>query len=139
MTQEAIVTGVYNDGTADVVVERAALCGGDCSTCESCMYENTIKARVKNPIDAPKGAHVYLETDSLKILLATVAIYVVPLILFFIGYGIASLFTDAESTCVIGAFVGLLIGFISSATVLRRQHRKNPTPSYIREIIPRFD
>ena len=32
MTQEAIVTGVYNDGTADVVVERAALCGGDCST-----------------------------------------------------------------------------------------------------------
>lgn len=139
MTQEAVVTGVFDDGTAEVVVERAALCGGDCNTCESCMYENTIKVRVKNPIDAPKGSHVYLETDSLKILLATIAIYVVPLILFFAGYGIASLFTHVEAYCAIGAFAGLILGLVGSATLLRRQHKRNPTPSYIREIIPRFD
>lgn len=139
MTQEAIVTGIYDDGTADVVVERAALCGGDCNTCDSCMYENTIKVRVQNPIDAPKGAHVYLETDSVKILGATVAIYVVPLILFFIGYGIAGLFGGTEKICILSAFAGLILGFVLSATVLRRRHKKNPTPSYIREIIPRFD
>lgn len=139
MTQEAIVTGVYTDGTADVVVERSSLCGGDCNTCESCRYENTIKVRVRNPIEAPKGSHVYIETDSLKILLATVAIYVVPLILFFIGYGIASLFDAGETVSILGAFAGLLIGLVLSAVQLRRNHRKNPTPSYIREIIPRFD
>lgn len=139
MTQEAVVTNVFSDGTAEVVVERAALCGGDCNTCESCMYENTIKVRVQNPIEAPKGSHVYLETDSFKILWATVAIYVLPLVLFFIGYGIAIVLMNKESAGIIGAFIGLILGFIFSATVLRSRHKKNPTPSYIREIIPRFD
>lgn len=139
MTQEAIVTNVYGDGTAEVVVERAAICGGDCNTCESCMYENTIKVRVKNPIDAPKGSHVYLETDSFKILWATLAIYVLPLILFFAGYGLAILLFSKESAGIVGAFLGLVIGFIFSAVLLRARHKKNPTPSYIREIIPRFD
>lgn len=139
MTQEAVVTGVYDDGTAEVVVERAALCGGDCNTCDSCMYENTIKVRVQNPIDAPRGAHVYLETDSFKILWATVAIYVLPLVLFFAGYGLAILLFSKESAGIIGAFIGLVVGFIFSATILRMRHKKNPTPSYIREIIPRFD
>jgi positive regulator of sigma E activity len=89
MIQEAVVTGVYDDGTADVAVERAAMCGGDCSKCEACMYENVIKTRAKNPIAAPQGARVHIETDSNQVFLATLAIYALPMLVFFVGYGLA--------------------------------------------------
>ena len=38
MTQDAIVTRLLPDGMAEVVVTRATACGGNCSSCESCMF-----------------------------------------------------------------------------------------------------
>jgi len=138
MTQEAVVTSVYDDGTADVVVERSAICGGDCNQCEGCIYENTIKSRVQNPINAPQGSHVYIETDSGKVMWATVLIYVFPLIAFFIGYGIAALAGLSEHGGILCAFVGLVIGFAICAFHMRKNQKKDPTPAFIREIIPRI-
>ena len=137
MLQEAIVTETYPNGTADVAVERAALCGGDCSKCEACMYENVIKTLAKNPIAAQKGEHVHIETDSGKVLLATAAIYILPLLTFFAGYGVGVLAGFAQGVNILFAFAFLVVGGFISAVILKRNQKKDPTPAVITDIIPR--
>lgn len=137
MIQEAVVTGVYEDGTADVAVERAAMCGGDCSKCEACMYENVIKTRAKNPISAPPGARVHIETDSNQVFLATLAIYALPMLVFFIGYGLGALLGFSQDIKILFAFVFLGLGAGISAIILKVRQKKEPMPAVITEIVPR--
>ncbi len=137
MLQEAIVTEVYPNGTADVAVERAALCGGDCSKCEACMYENIIKTRAQNPIGAHRGEHVHIETDSDKVFKATVAIYILPLLMFFMGYGMGALAGFAQEANILFSFVFLGVGTLISSGILKKNQKKDPTPAVITDIIPR--
>ena len=137
MIQEAIVTGVYDDGTAEVVVERAAICGGDCSKCDSCQYQNLIKTRVRNPLGALRGQRVHIDTSSEQVFRATVAIYLVPLIFFFVGYGLGALARFPQSVNILFSFVFRGVGALLSSILLKKRQKKDPTPSTITDIIPR--
>ena len=128
MLQKAIVTAVNGDGTADVVVERAAMCGGDCSKCEACMYENTIKTKAKNTIGAHPGQQVVVETDSGSVFKAMVAIYLLPLAFFFVGYGLGALAGFPQSANILFSFVFLGVGAVVCKILLKAQQKKAPTP-----------
>lgn len=128
MLQKAIVTAVHEDGTAEVVVERAALCGGDCSKCEACMYENTIKTRAKNTAGAHPGQQVVVETDTGNVFRAMVAIYLLPLVFFFVGYGIGAPSGFPEDTDILFSFVLLGIGVLVSHFLLKAKQKKAPVP-----------
>lgn len=128
MLQKAIVTAVHDDGTAEVVVERAALCGGDCSKCEACMYENTIKTRAKNTAQACPGQQVVVETDTGNVFGAMVAIYLLPLAFLFVGYGLGALFGFPQDANILFSFVLLGIGVLVSHFLLKAKQKKLPIP-----------
>ena len=128
MLQNAIVTAVNGDGTADVVVERAAICGGDCSKCEACMYENTIKTKAMNRAGAHPGQQVMIDTDDASVFGATVAIYILPLLMFFMGYGMGALAGFPQSGNILFSFVFLGVGGLIAHFILKSRQKKTPLP-----------
>ena len=128
MLQNAIVTAVNGDGTADVVVERAAICGGDCSKCEACMYENTIKTKAMNRAGAHPGQQVMIDTDDASVFGATVAIYVLPLLMFFFGYGMGWIAGFSQDANILFSFVFLGVGALIARSLLKAKQKKTPVP-----------
>ena len=60
MTNEGIVTKLLPHGMAEVAVTRASACGSSCSSCETCMYANEVKAAAKNLVSAKPGQTVVI-------------------------------------------------------------------------------
>ncbi len=135
MLQEAIITKIRDDGLAEVVVERSGICGGDCDECNSCRYEKLMKTLVQNPIDAHRGQHVYIEMPTSGVLKGAIYIYVIPLIMLFVGYFVGAFIGLGEGGCILAAFVGVVLGIAVAAFLGIRQHKGDPTPAKIVSII----
>ena len=67
MTQDAVVTRVFHNGLAEVVVTRGTACGSNCGNCESCAFQNELKAIAKNTVHATPGEKVVIESVSSRI------------------------------------------------------------------------
>ena len=81
MTQDAIVYRRLSEDMAEVVVTRATACGGNCGSCEACMFQSELKTPARNLIGAKPGQRVVIESKSSKIYGAILLVYVLPLIL----------------------------------------------------------
>ena len=90
MTQDAVVTKVLPNGMAEVVVSRGTACGSNCGNCESCVFQNEIKTFAKNTVHARPGEKVVIESLSSRIFGAAFIVYIVPMLVFIIGYVIAA-------------------------------------------------
>ena len=77
MTQDAVVTKVFPNGMAEVVVARGTACGSNCGNCESCVFQNEIKAFAKNSVHAKPGEKVVIESLSSRIFGAAFIVYIV--------------------------------------------------------------
>ena len=121
MTQEAIVTKLLPNGMAEVAVTRTTACGGNCGSCESCIFQSELKTSAKNLIDAKPGQRVLIESSSSRIYGAAMLVYIVPLLLMLLGFTFASLMGLSEEIGVLMSFVGLALG---AAIVVLSQHRK---------------
>ena len=88
MTQNAVVTKILTDGMAEVSVIRGTACGGNCGSCESCMYDNEIRTHAVNKVSALPGQKVVIETESSRIYGALFLVYILPFVLFFVGYNL---------------------------------------------------
>jgi len=85
--QKVQIRKVFPDGTAQVVHVRESACSGDCHKCSGCgAAKETITLTARNPIGAPPGAVVIVRSDSAPVLRAAAVLYVLPLVLFFLGY-----------------------------------------------------
>lgn len=82
MTQEAVVTRVFPHRMAEVVVTRQTACGGNCGSCESCLFQSEMKTMAFNRCEAVPGQRVLIETQSSRIYGAALLVYIVPLICF---------------------------------------------------------
>lgn len=87
MEQLVRVRKVFPDGTAEVLLVRESACSGDCHKCSGCgAAKEAILFTADNPIGARQGDLVKVESDTGMVLKAAVVLYVLPLILFFLGY-----------------------------------------------------
>ena len=87
MTQKVRVKRVNPDGTAQVVHVRQSACSGDCHKCSGCgAQQETVEFTARNPIGASVGDLVTVETQTGPVLTAAAVLYVLPLVLFFLGY-----------------------------------------------------
>lgn len=120
MVQEAIVTNSFSNGFAEVAVTRTTVCGGNCGNCESCKYQNEIKIIAKNNVNAQRGQSVLIETRSSFVFGAAILVYLLPIVLFVIGYSAAAALAALEGICVLASFLTLII----SAAVIIFVHRK---------------
>lgn len=87
MEQLVRVKEVFDDGTAMVIHVRESACSGDCHKCSGCgAAKETLLLKAKNPIGAARGDLVTLESASGPVLKAAAVLYMVPMLLFFVGY-----------------------------------------------------
>jgi len=102
MDQLVRVQKCNDDGTAQVLHVRQSACSGDCHQCSGCgAAKENLLLTARNPVGAKPGQMVTIQSESGPVLLAAFVLYVMPLLLFFVGYLIA------EIACGKGAFGGL--------------------------------
>ena len=127
MEQLARVRETFDDGTAVVIHVRESACSGDCHKCSGCgAAKETILLKAKNPIGAMRGDVVILESATGPVLKAAVVMYMIPMLLFFLGYFVGDAFWQR------GALVGSLafVAAIALAVLYDRKIGKNDKTSY---------
>lgn len=125
MTQEAIVTKLLPNGMAEVAVTRTTACGGNCGSCESCIFQSELKTSANNLIDAKPGQRVLIESRSSKIYSAALLVYIMPLLLLLLGFTGAALIGLSEGLQIALSFVGLLLGAVLVVLSQRGKSQKN--------------
>ncbi len=127
MEQLVRVRKLCDDGTAEVVHVRESACSGDCNKCSGCgAARETLLILAKNPMGAQPGELVKLQSESAPVLLAAMMLYVLPLALFFAGYGLGAVLWGR------GGIVGCLafaVG-IAGAVLYDRLVAKKKKPVY---------
>ena len=89
MEQIVRVHRLHPDGRADIILVRESACSGDCHKCSGCgAQKETMIVTADNPIRAEVGDFVTLTSDTASVMKAVVAVYLVPLVLFFAGYAL---------------------------------------------------
>lgn len=125
MTQKVRVQKLLDNGTAQVVHVRQSACSGDCHKCSGCgAVQEAVTLVARNPIGANPGDLVIIESDTGPVLAAAAVLYVVPLVLFFLGYLLGSLQWDQGPLCGCIAFV---LGIAVSVLYDRKAVKKKQT------------
>ena len=92
MEQIVRVRQTYENGTAQVICIRESACSGDCHKCSGCgAAKESILLNAENPIGASAGDLVVVRSESGPVLKAAAVLYMMPLVLFFLGYYVGTL------------------------------------------------
>ena len=91
MEQIVRVKGIGSDGSAQVLHIRQSACSGDCHKCSGCgAAQEGIVLTVSNPIGARPGDLVTIEAATGPVLRGAAVLYMMPLLLFFLGYALGA-------------------------------------------------
>ncbi|MDL2273676.1 SoxR reducing system RseC family protein [Oscillospiraceae bacterium OttesenSCG-928-G22] len=121
MTQVARIGRALPGGYCEIHVERESACGGKCGECKGCaMRSEIVTVRAKNSANLRAGTYGVVETKT-GVVLGTAAIYyILPVVLFFVGYFLAFSFTKSDAVS-IGAGVALFLLSMLGAVILGRR------------------
>lgn len=87
MEQLVRVVKTNDDGTAQVIHVRESACSGDCHKCSGCgAVQQKLLLVARNPIGAKPGEMVTVQASSGPVLAAAAMLYMLPVVLFFLGY-----------------------------------------------------
>lgn len=125
MTQEAVVTRLLPNDMAEVAVRRTTACGGNCGSCESCVFQNELKTPAFNRIRAKPGQKVLIESQSSRIFKAAFLVYVFPLLFFLAGYLLSAALSLGEAAGIVFSFAGLILGAVIVVLSQRRIREKD--------------
>ena len=110
MEQLVRVKEVFDNGTAEVLLVRESACSGDSHKCSGCgAAKETMIVTADNPIEAKRGDLVKLESATGPVMKAAVVLYVIPLVLFFLGYYLGTLPGNYGT---LGGCLGFALGVI---------------------------
>lgn len=129
MTQRVTVLSVSGT-SARVIHHRPTACHGDCDHCEggcgSMAAKESLVVEAENLIGAKPGDQVVIEGETGKVASAILLVYVLPLILFFLGYFLGDRFGHGILCSIIGFVLGLLCAILES----RRQRKRGTEISF---------
>lgn len=125
MTQEAVVTKLLPAGMAEVAVKRTTACGGNCGSCDSCVFQNELKTPAVNKIQAKPGQKVLIQSQTSLIFKAAFLVYVLPLLLFLVGYFLSVVLSLGETAGIIFSFAGVVLGALIVVLSQRRIREKD--------------
>ena len=137
MTQQGIIKKLLPNGLAEVEVTRRSACGHDCAKCGGCggLETQTLYVTARNHAHASVGDRVLLEGETRQVLGFAVLVYLLPLVLFFVGYGVGAgmklggglsaliggvLFVNEPITLRVALSSAAILGGIFFATAFRR-------------------
>ena len=127
MQQLVRVRQIHDNGTATVIHIRESACSGDCHKCSGCgAAKEAILLEAQNSIGAKPGDLVTIESETGPVLKAALVMYMVPMVLFFLGYAIGAALWQQ------GALVGCLsfAASIGLAVVYDRKVVKKQNTGY---------
>ncbi len=120
MTQDAVVIKLLPKEMAEVAVTRGTACGGNCGSCESCMFQSELRVEARNLIQAKPGQKVIISSKSSRIFGAAFLVYIMPLLFFFAGYALAALSGAGEGVRILVSFASLILSAILLVLTQRR-------------------
>ena len=123
MEQQVRVLKTHEDGTAEVFRVRESACSGDCHKCSGCgAVQQTVSFTAGNAIGARKGELVTVTTRTGPVLKAAAVLYMVPLMLFFLGYILGDLLWQQGALCGSVSFgIGILLAVIYDRLVVKKE------------------
>ena len=138
MTQIAVVKRLTGPDKAEIQVRRPSACGHDCKSCGGYGPESMtqVTAIAENGLGARPGDTVRVESESRTVLGLAAVLYLMPLVLLFVGYFIASgpLGRGEEISLLVGlAFMA--VGFAFNWLADRRLRAKRAVRHSIVEVL----
>ena len=110
------------DGTAQVLHIRQSACSGDCHKCSGCgAVQETMLLTANNPIGAKPGDVVTVEAKTGPVLAAAAVLYVLPLILFFAGCIVGTVWNAPVLIGGIAFVLGILAAVLYDRLVAKKQ------------------
>lgn len=129
MKQKVMVRSVSGE-TAQVQYHRPTACHGDCSKCAggcgAMAAQEEIVVTAQNLIGAKVGDTVYIEGETKKVAWAILLVYVIPVVLFLIGYFLGQQWDRGNLIGILGFFLGLVLAVLES----RRQRKHGQEIQY---------
>ena len=113
MTQIATVEKIIDPTHVKIAVPRKSACGHDCEECAGCgMTGAPIYATAENRVGASVGDKVVVEGSTKKLLGIVALVYLVPIVLFLLGYFATEPFIASENVRVALSIIGFLAGLL---------------------------
>ena len=128
MIAVAKVKKINRDKTVEIEVQRVSACGGDCSKCGGgCTELNSgpVTALAYSKIPVQAGDRVAVEGEFRQVMSIAFIVYIIPLILFFVGFALAALCGLSEGTSSLAGIVGFVVGVLFSMKYNQYLTRKN--------------
>lgn len=120
MTETGVVESVLGD-CAVVMIVRKSACGESCGSCSGKCRLTGNKINAVNSVGAKRGDLVTVETATASILTKAFIVYILPLIIFFMGYFfVMSISANEALSVVIAIFM-----FVTVFIVLHILDKKN--------------
>lgn len=124
MEQLVRVKETFPDGTATVLLVRESACSGDCHKCSGCgAAKETMIFTAQNQIGAGRGDLVKVESATGPVMKAATVLYVIPLVLFFLGYYLGDL-AGGFGTLVscLGFVLGIVLVVVYDRKVVKKSN-----------------
>jgi len=138
MEQIVRVRETYPNGMAQVIHLRESACSGDCHKCSGCgaAKEYMIFDAV-NHIGASKGDLVVIKSETGPVMKAVGVFYVLPLVLFFLGYYLGSFLNAGGIVGGLGFFLGIGLAVVYDRKVAQKQKTVHTITGYAGDSILR--
>lgn len=123
MEQQAQVIRIVNETTAKVAVKRKSACSGDCHTCHGCPHpDEIVMVDADNLVGAQKGDDVIVRSDTGRVLRLAAMLYLMPVVLFFLGY---FLMPGGEGSRLAAGGAAFVMGILICMYVSRSMKKNN--------------
>ena len=123
MQQRVKILSCTENGMAQVACLRQSACSGDCHKCSGCgAVRETMILRAENPIGARPGDLVVVKSETKTVMKAVGAFYVAPLLLFFLGYLLGSLWSLGGLVSGLGFLVGIALAVVYDRKVAQKEN-----------------
>ena len=123
MEQLVRVKETYDNGTALVVLVRESACSGDCHKCSGCgAAKEAVLFTADNLIGARRGDLVKVESATGPVMKAAVVLYVIPLVLFFLGYYLGTFVNLPTLAGCLGFCLGIALVVVYDRKVVKKQN-----------------
>lgn len=100
MTQKGTVIQIENT-KALVAIPRASACGEHCASCSGGCKGKGHNVWLENPVGATVGDRVLVSATTSSVLLGSLFVYFLPILLFFIGYGVTYSLSNSTGLSII--------------------------------------
>ena len=130
MTQQGTIKKLLPGGMAEIEVTRRSACGHDCAKCGGCggLETQTLYVTARNRAKADVGERVLIEGETGQVLGLAMLVYVLPNVLFFVGYALGSVLFTGAAAGALGGGVLFVLGILGAIWYSRRMKARNEVP-----------